>query len=268
MKVTTRFLFVSGTLMAAAAGTLALPGVARAELPERKSPLADAPAVRHRAELRQYRFEIGPGVTTTVGQDFYHAVMVGGKASFFLSDWLAIGGFFGHNVTPGMKTSFHERVEGVLPANKGMDRTPTQTEAYNGMNKIGQAMGVQAEVIPFSGKYSLFGKIFANYDLYGFGGPGFINFKGNRPDCTMPGNSCPVTGMKVGANFGVGFRTFINDFVSLNIEFRDVLLKNNPSGRDETGDQIANDEDLSLDSNYMVGFNFTFLLPPTARTSD
>ena len=41
---------------------LALPGVARAELPERKSPLADAPAVRHRHELRSLRFEIGPGV--------------------------------------------------------------------------------------------------------------------------------------------------------------------------------------------------------------
>jgi outer membrane beta-barrel protein len=267
MKVTTRYLFVSAMSLSAAAFTL--PKAARAELPERKSPLADAPAVRHRAELRQFRFEIGPGVTTTVGQDFYHAVMVGGKASFFLSDWLAIGGFFGHNVTPGLKTSFHERVDGVLPE-KSNDRTPTRTEAYNGMNKIGQAMAVQAELIPFSGKYSLFGKIFANYDLYAFGGPGFINFKGNRPACpdNMPGNSCPVTGMKVGANFGIGFRTFINDYFSLNIEFRDVLLKNNPSGRDETGDKIANAEDLSLDSNYMVGFNLTFLLPPTARVSD
>ena len=74
---------------------LGLAGAARAELPERKSPLADAPAVRHRHELRSLRFEIGPGVTTTIGQDFYHAVMVGGKASFFLSDWLAISGMFG-----------------------------------------------------------------------------------------------------------------------------------------------------------------------------
>ena len=54
-------------------------------------------------ELRSLRFEIGPGVTTTIGQDFYHAVMVGGKASFFLSDWLAISGMFGAQPDQGLE---------------------------------------------------------------------------------------------------------------------------------------------------------------------
>jgi outer membrane beta-barrel protein len=245
-----------------------LAGVARAELPERKSPLADAPAVRHRHELRSLRFEIGPGVTTTIGQDFYHAVMVGGKASFFLSDWLAISGMFGHNLTKDMKTSFHTRLEGAL---EGMrmpnDRAPTLAEAQRGMNKIGQVFAAQAELIPFSGKYSLFGKIFANYDFYGFGGPGFINFTSDMP-CSADQSSCAVTGMKVGANFGVGMRTFFNDFITMNVEARDILLRNNPAGRDETGDRVANSEDLTWDSNYMVSLSFTFFLPPTAKISD
>ena len=246
-----------------------LAGVARAELPERKSPLADAPAVRHRHELRSLRFEIGPGVTTTIGQDFYHAVMVGGKASFFLSDWLAISGMFGHNLTKDMKTSFHTRLEGAL---EGMrmpnDRAPTLAEAQRGMNKIGQVFAAEAELIPFSGKYSLAGKIFANYDFYAFGGPGFINFTSDQPACSSPGPSCPVTGMKIGANFGVGMRTYFNDFISMNLEARDIIIRNNPSGRDETGDRVADGEDLSWDSNYMVGLSFTFFLPPTARISD
>jgi outer membrane beta-barrel protein len=244
-------------------------GVAHAELPERKSPLADAPAVRHRHELRSLRFEIGPGVTTTIGQDFYHAVMVGGKASFFLSDWLAISGMFGHNLTTDMKTSFHSRLEGALggPRMAG-DRAPTLAEAQQGMNKIGQVFAAEAELIPFSGKYSLAGKIFANYDFYAFGGPGFINFTSDSPACSTPGPSCPVTGMKIGANFGVGMRTYFNDFISMNLEARDIIIRNNPSGRDETGDRIADGEDLSWDSNYMVGLSFTFFLPPTARVSD
>ena len=241
---------------------------ARAELPERKSPLADAPAVRHRAELRSLRFEIGPGVVSTVGQDFYHAVMVGGKASFFLADWLAIGGMAAHNLTPDMKTSFHERIEGVLPSSKAMgsmDRAPTVAEAELGMNKIGQVFAVQAELIPFAGKYSLFGKLFANYDFYGFGGLGFINFTGTA--CNSPGPSCPVTGMKVGANFGVGMHTYFTDWLSMNVEARDILLRNNPAGRDETGDKVADDDDLTLDSNYMVGINFTLMFP-SSKTSD
>jgi outer membrane beta-barrel protein len=246
-----------------------LGGVARAELPERKSPLADAPAVRHRHELRSLRFEIGPGVTTTIGQDFYHAVMVGGKASFFLSDWLALSGMFGQNLTKDMKTSFHTRLEGALQGQRmANDRAPSLAEAQRGMNKIGQVFAVEAELIPFSGKYSFAGKLFANYDFYAFGGPGFINFTSDEPACTAPGPSCPVTGMKIGANFGIGMRTYFNDFVTMNLEARDIIIRNNPSGRDETGDRIADGEDLSWDSNYMVGLSFTFFLPPTARISD
>jgi outer membrane beta-barrel protein len=270
MMTTKRHVLIRSTFLGALLGAaLALPGAARAELPERKSPLADAPAVRHRHELRSLRFEIGPALTSTIGQDFYHAVMVGGKASFFLSDWLAISGMFGQNLSKDFKTSFHKRLEGVLPANaSAADRAPTLNEAHRGMNKINQVFAAEAELIPFSGKYSLFGKIFANYDFYGFGGPGFINFTSDQGACTMPGPSCPITGMKIGANFGVGMRTYFNDFVSMNLEARDIIIRNNPSGRDETGDRIADGEDLTWDSNYMVGLSFTFFLPPTARISD
>jgi outer membrane beta-barrel protein len=276
MMTTKRHVLIRSTLMVALLGSaLALPGMARAELPERKSPLADAPAVRHRHELRSLRFEIGPGVVSTIGQDFYHAVLVGGSARFFLSDWLAIGGMAGFNVSKDFQTSFHKRLEGVLPTNaSAADRAPTLNEAHRGMNKINQVFAAQAELIPFSGKYSLFGKIFANYDFYGFGGPGFINFTADQtgacaaPSNAVPSPSCPVTGMKVGANFGVGMHTYFNDFISMNLEARDIIIRNNPSGRDESGDRVADGEDLTWDSNYMVGLSFTFFLPPTARISD
>ncbi len=259
--------------LAALGVTLALPlgfaGTASAQLPERRSPLADAPAVRHRQELRRLRFEIGPGAATTIGQDYYHAIMVGGKANFFLADWLAIGGYAAYNLTPDFKTSFHERLEQVLPTmTRPMDRAPTQQDARAGMNKIGQVFAVQAELVPFSGKYSLFGKIFASYDFYAFGGPGFINFVADRDPCTTPGNSCPVTGLKIGGNFGLGMRSYFNNFFSMDVEVRDLLLRNNPAGRDETGDRIADDQDLSWDSNYMIGLNLTFFLPPRAPVSE
>ena len=38
-------------------------------------------------------------------------------------------------------------------------------------------MGGQLEFTPFTGKYSLFGKLFSAYDFYGFAGPGFITVK-------------------------------------------------------------------------------------------
>src|SRR4051795_1044426 len=95
------------TALAVAAG-VAAPMTAAAQ--ERKSPLADAPAIRKRVELRDKRFEIGVGAGSTIGQDFYHAVLVNGRLAFHLTDWLAIGAWGGFNVTPKLKTSFHEKL--------------------------------------------------------------------------------------------------------------------------------------------------------------
>jgi outer membrane beta-barrel protein len=268
---------IKRTAIALSTLTLLAPLAARAELPERKSPLADAPAVRHRAELRSGRFEIGPGVATTIGQDFYHAVMVGGKATFHLADWLAIGGMFMHNVTPNFQTAFREQLDTALAPpgkDKMPDRTPPLKVATSSMNKIAQTFAAQLELSPFSGKYSLFGKIFANYDFYGFGGVGFINFTSDAaapcPAAETRTYSCgtAVTGLKPGATFGIGVHTFVNDFVSLNLEARDILLRNNPSGRDESGDMVADSQDLSWDSNYMVGLSITLFLPSTAHISE
>src|SRR5262245_28238874 len=153
--------------------TVGLPAVAAAQdSKERRSPLADAPAIRKRVELREHRFEAGAGFGTTIAQDFYHAVMVNARLGFHINAWLAIAGIGAFNLTPGFKTSFHDTLTTVLPASKQpMDRAPTLAEAQSSMNKIGQAFAVQAELIPFTGKFALFSKLFMNYDFYGFIGP-------------------------------------------------------------------------------------------------
>ncbi len=243
------------------------PLAARAEQ-ERKSPLADAPAVRRRVELREHRFEIGVGGGTTMGQDFYHAVMVNGRLGFHLTDWLALAGWGGINVTPNFKTSFHEKLDSALENVKpGADRTPTVDEATAGMNKIGEVFALQLELVPFTGKFGLFSKLFMNYDFYAFGGPGFVDFKADTTCADDMQRTCPVTGFKVGANFGLGMHLFANDFFALNFELRDIFVQNNPAGRDENGDGFANDRDLSWDSNYIMSLNLMFFLPGRATIS-
>src|SRR2546421_4894205 len=148
---------------------LAAPTIAHAQ--ERKSPLADAPAIRRRVELRDKRFEIGAGVGTTLGQAFYHAVMVNARLGIHVTDWLALAAVGGFNLTPTFKTSFNEQLLGVLDTST-KDRTPTRADALAGMNHIGEVGAVQLELIPFTGKFSLFSKLFMNYDFYAFGGPG------------------------------------------------------------------------------------------------
>jgi outer membrane beta-barrel protein len=244
---------------------LSLPTAARAQ--ERKSPLADAPAVRKRVELRDSRFEIGVGASTTIGQSFYHAVMVSGRLAFHFNDWLAISGWGGFNLTPNMSTGFNDKLLGVLDSSS-KDRTPTRDEALAGMNKIGEAFAGQLELIPFTGKFGLFSKLFMNYDFYAFGGPGFVDFKADTPCSTpMVDRSCAVTGLKIGGTFGLGMHLFANDFFALNIEVRDLFVKNNAAGRDTTGDRFADDHDLTWGSNFITGLNLMFFLPGRATIS-
>lgn len=249
---------------------LVLPTLAKAADEDgRRSPLADAPAVRNRLELRDKRFELGAGAATTLGQDFYHAVMVNARLGFHLTDWLSIAGIGGFNVSKNFKTSFHERLVSALPAAgpMGDDRAPSVQDAQASMNKIGQIFAGQVEIAPFSGKFSLFSKLFMNYDFYGFGGIGAINFEATQSVCAQNAPACPVTGIKPGANFGIGMHAFVNDFFAINAEVRDILVRNNPAGRDENGDKVADDFDLSWDSNYMLSLNLTFFLPGKARIS-
>lgn len=258
--MTKRTSLFTGFLVAMALG---LPLAAQAQ--ERRSPLEDAPAVRRRVELRDKRFEIGVGGGTSVGADFYHAVTVNGRLAFHFTDWLAISAWGAFNVVPDLKTSFHEKLVDALkvpPPNP--DRTPTVQEATDGMNRIGEAFAAQLELIPFTGKFGLFSKLFMNYDFYLFGGVGAIDFKA---DGACGARSCPVTGFKIGGNFGLGMHLFANDFFALNFELRDILVQNNAAGRDANGDMVVNDRDMSWNSNYLFSLNLMFFLPGRATIS-
>ena len=264
---------------------LAMTAVPLAAQAQRKSALADAPAIRKRYELRATRLEVGAGLGTTLNQDFYHTVFFNLKIGFHLNDWLSIAGF-GSFAVANIATTFQNDLVSSLNATPAMNQLPnepTKSEAQASMQKIKNVLGAQLEFTPFTGKYSLAGKLFASYDFYAFGGPGLISVEptnsSSLTDCgsvmrnpasvTGPTGpfSCAVTGSKVGANFGVGLHSYFNEWVALNIELRDMLAQLNPSGRDVNGDGVANNTDLSWSHTFMLSANVVFYLPSTASIS-
>jgi len=94
-------------------------------------------------------------------------------------------------------------------------------------------------------------------NFYAFVGPGVLEL--TPPRCRGPARAptretadgCAVTGLKVGANFGVGIHSFINQFVALNLELRDVYAPNNASGRDVNGDRVVDNNDIGWGSTYI-----------------
>ncbi len=253
----------------------ALPLAAQAQ---RKSPLADAPAIRKRYELRQTRFEIGAGGAATINQDFYHTFFVGVKAGFHFNDWLALsvfGDFAVANSATGFQGSLTDSLGQPGDPPPPAAREPSAAQAQAAMQKITNVLGAQVELAPFTGKYSLFGKLFASYDFYLLVGGAAITVKPTDdtglPACADGMNiaiyACKVSGLKPGATLGVGFHSYFNNFIALNVELRDVLVKLNPSGRDVDGTGGANNDDLSWTHTLMVGANIQLFLPATPGVS-
>jgi outer membrane beta-barrel protein len=265
---------------------LAVTAVPLAAQAQRKSPLADAPAIRKRFELRATRLEVGAGFGTTLNQDFYHTMFFNLKAGFHLTDWLAISAF-GSFAVANVATTYQNNIISSLnqPAVNGqLPSEPTKNDALASMQKINNMIGAQIELAPFSGKYSLFGKLFANYDFYIFGGPGLISVTptdaglqacmSSNPNAGMiPTNnppsaySCGVTGTKFGGNFGLGLHSYFNHWMALNVELRDILAQLNPSGRDTNVDLQANNSDLTWTHTISLAANIVFYLPATPSIS-
>ena len=139
----------------------------------------------------------------------------------------------------------------------------------------------QIDVVPFTGKFSLFGKLFMNYDFYVSAGPGIVNLvkKGTvdnlyckpdgQPQVCPEDKAKPYTGMKLAYNVGVGMHAFANNFFAINIEVHDLIFQNNASGRNVVTPQGSDvtDSDLQWTNNWLVGLNFMFFLPAHVKVS-
>ena len=260
-----------------AAAVTALPLAAQAQ---RKSPLADAPAIRKKFELRATRLEVGAGVSSTINQDFFHSVFFDLRVGFHITDWLALSGF-GDFAMANVATTFQTDVINGLydsPQAGHPASEPTRADAKRSMQQIKGMYGLQLELVPFTGKYSLFGKLFAHYDFYLLGGLGLINVAPTEAGIAACGPSgsagpgaqqfyCGTTGTKVGGTFGLAFHTYFTHWLALNVELRDILAQLNPSGRDTNGDLKANQDDLSWTHTISVGAQLVFYLPATPSIS-
>ncbi len=75
---------------------------------------------------------------------------------------------------------------------------------------FGQA---SASFSPLYGKVSLFTWAVANFDIYAIAGAGFVNYQGTQSATSFMGN------------VGLGQRFFVNEFLSVKVEFRDYFYK-------------------------------------------
>lgn len=245
---------------------------------QHKSPLADAPAIRKRVELRDKRFEIGVGAGTTLNETFYHSILLNAHLAFHITDWLSLGGVGIFGVST-LSTGFNDELLSTLNNPPPDGRAPDASVAKAGMNKPASMFFGQVELTPFTGKFSLFGKLFAHYDFYISPGLGIVNLAKANSNSAQLRNGTPIgecvdrssdpivltcvnTGSKFPAgSLAVGFHSFFNDYFALNVELRDVVNKDNPAGRDVDGDGFVDKRDLTWTQHWMVTLGLAVYFP-------
>ncbi len=271
------------TFLAAASIALSLPAP-RSARAERKNPLADAPAVRHRLLLLPKRFELAPAFEATVNADYMHTVSGGLKLEYHFSDMWSFGvvGFYGKSIRTGLVKRILDTLPNDMTAG---DPTPTHDQYLDHLNQMPMHGAAYATWTPWYGKLAAFGKAFVNFDFYFSGGvsyasltndcdntictdqhPGVLDpAKGWVPD-NNPNNDPPLNdGTRLGLYLGGGIHVFINEFIALDLTVRDYMFSDNPSGLDFTADLAVTDADPRFMTHLFAGIGISVMLPTAAK---
>lgn len=192
------------------------------------------------------------------------------------------------------------RAEPVRPNSELDNPAPLLHDFQAGLTKLQWQASADLAFTPFAGKLGIFQSIFTEYDIYIFGGVGITNWTKHYPNqsstseilgvatdpknefyCREGGNGpqngeCllhPVTaeeGVKVGGSFGGGLHLFITDWVSINPEIHDIVVRHNIAGLNATITDVppvVDNSDRVAVHNVTFNLGATFYFPPKAKRS-
>ena len=271
-------------------GALACLAASPAQADRGRNPLAGQPAIRQRVEMRKLRFEITPSLLLSANQPYLIGVGGGLSLQFHFNDWIGLAASF--HYTAGVETPLTSKLADALPDKPDtVYRQPSKTQFRDhlvGPNLLAAVYGV---VTPIGGKFALFNSLFARYDFYGMLGLGIASLTNplssgaayqaepSPMNNDVNNQASPFTGIRPGGMVGIGTHFFFNEWVGLNLEFRDYFYKSNPGGLDVvTSDRAPNQpagrnqqvltrDDEYLTNNLYFSLGVTFMLPPTAKVS-
>lgn len=269
-----------------------LPSEAQAKKP---GVLEGKPVVVDRLELRKFRAQIVPMIGLSLSQPFVHKGLAGAKVRFDFTDWIGIRASFMYGVIDVESKLLKALNDGGLPLGinapsgdidqataEGPFRPIDQLDNPSalrhdfraGLTKLQFQASLDVAFTPFAGKLGLFSAVFTEYDIYIFGGVGFVNWARHypndrstsqqltedygamgqgiiNPDNPSLDNYCenaagtansecllhPVkadTGFRIGGSFGAGLHLFLTDWMSINPEVHDIVVAHNDAGLNAT----------------------------------
>jgi hypothetical protein len=266
-------------------------------------PLAGAPAVRRLRLHRDGRFDIAAHATFSLLDEFRRGIMPGLRLNYHFYDWLGVGVFGGPMLT--YNTALSDELQEKAINGRNCENNPNSLACRRSAVSLcregedclaDQQLGrmvwyaaPQITVVPFRGKFSLFGEAFMDADISIFAGPAFVGLD-ERADCER--GDCPSSfelehKVRIGPTFGLGFNFYPLDYLGFGAEFRATPFVWNPSGFDvacneddsdaavaalctngKLPDDKVDGEDRTLRFNPMLSVYVSFQLPMEVEVSD
>lgn len=219
----------------------------------RETALEKGPMVRRKLLYRSTRVELAPLFGFTLADPFTRNGIAGLSANFHLTNEFAIGITGGLGVIQS-PTDLRNNMDEALNAgsNRGADRI--------GYSHVGWLASLEGSWVPMFGKFSILDSMTVNYDMHLIFGAAFI---GQAAQSAAPGlevTDTSLIGNKVAPTVGIGFRFFVSDFMSVNLQLRDFIYS-----RAEFGDGTTSTTRLS--NNFMLSLGLSFFLPTEVKVS-
>jgi len=257
-------------------------------------PLAGAPAVRRLRLHREGRFEVAPGVSFTLLDEYMRTIMPGARLTYHLTDWFGIGawGGYGFQLTTSLTDELQEK---AIDARNCEARSFTKACRLTEVNltrgsleddqlgKIQWTAAPQLTFVPFRGKLALFSAIFLDTDVNLFLGAAFVGLKerascggeGESP-CADPASFQLESRLAIAPTFGLGLNFYPAPYLGFGVEWRGLPFSWNTSGFDNRGfgtdeefpDNQVNDKDREFRFNSLLTVSISVQLPPGIETSE
>jgi outer membrane beta-barrel protein len=163
------------------------------------------------------RLELTPGVDLSVNDAFFSKVLLGAKATYHFTEWLALTGSFSGGFSSATGSTE------VCPPNQGCSPAfKDQLAAVPG--EIKTKAGLEVGFAPVYAKLNLLAEKVAHFDLSLLAGADRITYREVLPPPANPGSPVTTaTKSSIGGHLGLGARLFLAEWGALRVEFKDYL---------------------------------------------
>lgn len=201
---------------------------------------SSGPIVRRQLLYRSSRLEIQPLVAQTLNDSFIRNTLAGAQISYHLNNSFAVGVTAAYGV---LQTDTDLR-ENVFKTLKEEDQNRLDKLSYS---YVEWAADLGISYVPIFGKFTILNGLITHYDFHVMGGLSVVSEKGVKADeKSVIAVDSGLEGIRPGGMIGAGFRFFVGDMISINVDMRDYIYSRAQVSSGAVNPQLSNNLVLSL----------------------